>query len=105
MRLTEDDVKHELETVYNFSNNADKLSWKRKFKKMQNLIEELRPYEEEILRLHNEKMPLMDKIEVLREVMVEECVHPKEFLVHRGTHIECKFCNKLIKPIRRNNEN
>lgn len=101
MRLTEDDVKIDLESVYGFADNAEKLAWRRKYKKMQEYLEELQPYEEEILRLHNEKQPIMDKVSDLREKMVEECIHPKDYLIHRGTHIECKFCNKLIKPARR----
>jgi hypothetical protein len=101
MRLTEDDIKEDLEEVYGFANNAEKLAWRRKYKKMQEALEELTPYEEEILRLHKEKQPIMDKIEEIRAKMVEECVHPKEFLVHKGTHVECKFCGKLINPRKR----
>lgn len=101
MRLTEDDVKKDLESVYGFADNAEKLAWRRKYKKMQESIEELRPYEEKIIQLHEEKQPIMDKISEIRENMVEVCVHPKEYLVHRGTHVECKFCNKLINPARK----
>lgn len=98
-RLTEKDVSDQLSTVSGFANNAEKLSWRRKLKKMHQLIDDLRPFEEEILRLHAKKQPIMDKIQKIRNSMSEECIHPKEYLVHRGTHVECKFCNKLIKPI------
>lgn len=99
MRLTEDDVENQLSSVSGFADNAEKLAWRRKLKKMHGFLEDLRPYEEEILRLSAEKQPLMDKIEKLRHSMSEECIHPREYLAHRGSHIECKFCNKFIKPV------
>lgn len=100
MRLTEDQANKEVDDVAKFADNAEKLSWRRKLKKLEALVDDLRPYEEEILKLHQEKMPIMDKIEKLRRVMIDECIHPKDQLVHKGTHIECKFCDKIIKPRR-----
>lgn len=102
MRLTEEEVEDQLSAVASFANNAEKLAWRRKLKKMHGLLEDLTPYEEKILKLYSEKQPLMDKIEKLRHSMGEECIHPKEYLAHRGTHIECKFCNKLIQPVMKN---
>ena len=65
---------------------------------MQKLIEELVPIEEKILEItREEKYPIMDKIESIRTVMVNECVHPEDYLViHENEYIECKFCNKKI---------
>ena len=101
MRLTEDQTKKELDQVAKFADNAEKLAWRRKLKKMESYIEdEARPLEDKILALYREKLPIMDKIEKLRQVMVDECIHPKEYLIHKGTHIECKFCGKSIKPKR-----
>jgi hypothetical protein len=101
MRLSEDEIKKDLYEVYSFADNAEKLAWRRKYKKMQAMLEELQPIEEQIIQLYEKKQPIFDKIQELREVMTEECIHPKEYLAHRGTHIECKFCNKLIKPMRK----
>lgn len=101
MRLTEDDVNQDLTNVAGFADNAEKLAWRRKLKKMETYLEDLQPFEDRILEIYMEKQPLMDKIEKVRQEMTEECIHPKEYLVHRGTHVECKFCNKLIKPIRK----
>lgn len=98
MRLTEDDVARDLTEVAGFAENAEKLAWRRKLKKLEEFMEELAPIEDEILELYMKKMPIMDKIEELRKKMDTECIHPKEYLVHRGTHVECKFCNKLLKP-------
>lgn len=99
MRLSEEEVNKDLSEVAGFADNAEKLAWRRKLKKMEKLLEELEPFEEQILELYTLKQPIMDKIEAVRREMVQECIHPKEYLVHRGTHVECKFCNKLIKPV------
>ena len=102
MRLTEEQVKKELNDVARFPENADKLSWRRKMNKMEQFLKDLEPIEEEIFKLYEKKQPIMDKISKLRQIMVDECIHPKDHLVHKGTHIECKFCNKIIKPVRKN---
>lgn len=104
MRLTEDEVNEQLSAVSGFANNAEKLAWRRKLKKMQDFLEELSPLEEQILQLYAAKQPIMDKIEKLRAAMIEECIHPSEYLAHRGTHVECKFCNKLIRPVVKKND-
>lgn len=104
MRLTEEDVQKDLSSVAGFADNAEKLAWRRKLKKMEALLEdELQPIEDKILELYAEKQPIMDKISKLRQEMAAECIHPREYLVHRGTHVECKFCNKIIKPVRKSN--
>lgn len=100
MRLTEEDVAKDISMVAGFADNSEKLAWRRKLKKLEGYMEDLSPIEDAILELYLKKMPIMDKIESLRKEMDRECIHPKEYLVHRGTHVECKFCGKLIKPKR-----
>lgn len=100
MRLTEEQIKKDIDIIAGNSENAAKLAWRRKKKKLEELIDQLKPYEQKILELYQERMPILDKITELREVMVQECIHPKDQLVHKGTHVECKFCNKIIKPKR-----
>ncbi len=91
-------VRLVLESVANHANRSEKTSWKHKQGKMEALIELLRPIEEKILKiLAEEKQPLMDKISVLRAVMVKECVHPYEHLIMKDGFIECKFCNKKLR--------
>jgi hypothetical protein len=63
---------------------------------MVSLLATLRPLEEQILKLINEKQPILDKVAELRIVMQAECVHPFEYLVHKDSFIECKFCNKRM---------
>jgi hypothetical protein len=96
-RLTEKDVKKDIDTITGYSQNDAKLAWRRKKKKLEDLIDELRPIEEQILDLYESKQPILDKIEELRQIMSQECIHPKDYLVHKGTHVECKFCDKIIK--------
>jgi hypothetical protein len=96
-RLTEKDAKKDIDTIAGYSQNDEKLAWRRKKKKLEGLIEEIKPIEEKILDLYEEKQPIMDKIAELRQLMVRECIHPKDYLVHKGTHVECKFCDKVIK--------
>lgn len=74
----------------------EKLAWKRKIKKMEGFIAELGDYEEAILELVKAKQPTIDDINKLRLEMVRDCIHPKDHLLHHGTHLECKFCNRKI---------
>ena len=84
------------EAVSNVANRSDKTSWNRKMDNMVKLLARLRPIEQQIIDLQAEKMPIMDEITALRQTMINECVHPFEYLVDHGTHVECKFCNKRI---------
>lgn len=74
----------------------EKLAWKRRVKKMMGLIAEVGLVEERILALVLEKQPTLDEIAVLRAEMTKECIHPKDHLVHLGTCLMCKFCDKRI---------
>lgn len=74
----------------------EKLAWKRKVKKMMGLIGEVGIVEQEILELVLKKQPTLDEIAILRAEMTKECIHPKDHLVHLGTYLMCKFCEKKI---------
>ncbi len=85
------------ETISNKANRSEKTAWKRKLSNLTRIIEKLRPYEEEILNIiKDKKQPLLDELQLLRQEMVKECIHPFEHLVQTGGYIECKFCNKKI---------
>lgn len=73
-----------------------KLTWNRKIKKMAGLIEQVGVYEQRILDITLEKQPTLDEIAILRAEMVKECIHPKNHVVHAGTYLVCKFCDKNI---------
>jgi len=98
-RLTEDDANKQLRAVACLATNAEKLSWRRKLVRMEKYINELKPFEEEILRIYEKKQGKMDQMEDLRKIMVAECIHSREYLVHKGTHIECKFCGRNLSPV------
>lgn len=85
--------------IVSSSRRGERLAWDRKMKNMEKLIDELRPIEEKILEItKNEKYPIMDKIEEVRKIMINECVHPEEYLVIESNHsyAHCKFCGKNI---------
>jgi len=86
------------ETISNHANRSEKTAWKRKHVNMDKLIDLLKPIEEKILNIiKEEKQPLLDKVYLLRQIMVKECVHPYEHLVKKDGYIECKFCNRKIR--------
>ena len=85
-----------LEEISNVANRSEKTSWNRKLNKMVKLISNVRPLENQILDLIEQKTPLLDDISSLRQQMIRECIHPFDHLVLHKTHVECKFCNKLI---------
>lgn len=96
-RLSEDEIKKQLNKISRVKEKNERLAWKRKYDKLKAYVGELEPIENEILELIKEKkMPLVEAISDLRAVMVKECVHPKDFLVHKGNHVECKFCNTRL---------
>ena len=82
--------------VVNHATNSDKISWQRKYNNLQKLIDTLSPLEEQMIELTAKCMPIHDEINELRKLMVEECIHPADMLVHKGDHLECKFCLKTI---------
>jgi len=91
--ISKEQLKQDFEVVGKCSNKNERLAWGRKRKKMETIIERLRPIEDEILQLVKKKEPIMEELHELREMMVKECVHLEEFLVHHGGYIHCKFCN------------
>ncbi len=93
----EERVRRIKEAISNHANRSEKVSWNRKMDNMVKFHAELRPIEQKIIKIMaEEKFPVLDKIQELREVMVKECVHPYEHLVIQLDHVECRFCNKKL---------
>lgn len=87
-------IENDFEYVSKVKDKNERLAWKRKYDKLQAIIKEkMEPLNEEALKIIEKKQLVMDEITSLRKQMIKECVHPKEFLVHMGTHVLCKFCN------------
>ncbi len=93
---TEMRVRQIKEAISNHANRSEKVSWNRKMDNMVKLIAELSPIEQEILALMAAKNPILDNVQVLREVMVKECVHPYEHLAIHADYVECTFCFKKL---------
>lgn len=90
-------VRKVFESIANASDRSEKTSWNRKMDNMVKLLSKLRPIEEKIIDLAATKMPIFDDVQILRETMVKECVHPYQHLVLMDDHVLCKFCNKRIR--------
>lgn len=89
-------VRQLLETIANNSDRSEKTSWNRKMDNMIKLIAKLRPIEEQILDLESRKLPIIDEVQELRQLMIKECVHPYDHLTYFEDHIKCKFCERNI---------
>lgn len=82
--------------------NYEKVSWRRKQKNIEKLVEELEPIQESILDLIVKKNAIMDKITVVRKQMVLECVHPADHLIVREDDtLYCKFCERSMGLVQR----
>lgn len=93
----EERIEREIkETIANHASRSEKTSWNRKMDNMVSLMATIRPIEEKIIELQAEKFPIFDEIQSLRNIMVNECIHPGEYLVVEDDHVVCKFCNKKI---------
>lgn len=89
----------DFKNVVNVKDKNEKLSWTRRQKKMELMVEEMQPLDEGIIKLQADRQVYLDKILELRKQMVKECIHPRNSLVHKVSFIECKFCSaKLSIP-------
>ena len=84
------------ESIANKSSRSEKTSWNRKMDNMVSLMAKLQPIEEQIIELQAQKVPLFDEIQELRNVMVNECTHPYEYLSVKDGYVHCTFCLKKI---------
>jgi len=88
--------EQQLEFIAKHKHKNERLSWKRKNDKMQDIIKELEPIEAEMLKWVEKKQEIYQRIQELRQQMVKECIHPRDCLVYMGDYIACKFCNVNI---------
>jgi hypothetical protein len=92
--------------VYTFRTKSERLKWGRKRQAIEELIESLKPIQDKLLEIGLEKNKILTKINKLRNDMVEECIHPKDHIIHSedGEYILCKFCNRRIKINNKNDK-
>jgi len=84
------------EEISNNANRSEKTSWNRKMDNMVKLLAEIRPIEEQIIDLHEKRIPLFDQIQELRAQMLLECIHPYEYVLVLEDHCVCKFCDRKL---------
>jgi len=92
-------VRRLKDAIADKSTRSEKVSWDRKMDLMVKKISELRPIEDEIVRLQSQKIPLFDEIAALRNEMVESCTHPFTHLTEKDGKIICKFCNHTFAVV------
>lgn len=86
-----------IEYVANNAPRPEKVAWERKLSNMTKLIDQLRPFEEQIIELIAQKQEIMDQISTLRAEMVQSCVHPQQYLnYNEDSTVSCKFCNRRL---------
>lgn len=88
----------QFERIANRPNRSEKVSWQRKEDNLVKLLAQLQPIEDEIFDIIiQKKQPLLDEVQELREMMVNECIHPFEHLtVNKDGNVECKFCYREL---------
>lgn len=96
-------IRRILELVANHASRPEKTSWGRKRDNMEALVKQLRPLEDKILEIYASMMPIKDDIELLRQEMVKDCIHPFDLLKYKvddegRDYIECKFCEAKMRP-------
>jgi protein-tyrosine-phosphatase len=87
----------QLKKISSFRDKKERLSWNRKRKILEDSVAELNELNEQILKLMEEKNMMFDEIQVMRKIMIAECVHPFDMLVAMENSAKCKFCNKVIR--------
>lgn len=88
--------KNDFALVANFRDKNEKASWLRKRTNLETIVKKIEPIENELLRLNREKSLLIDDVQAIRKTMIDDCIHPKDYLVHCGTYIKCRFCEAKI---------
>ena len=83
-----------IKAINNQFTQLDKSNWQRRYDKLQSLVDDVNKLADEIITIEAKKIPLLDEIASLRELMHHECVHPKDHLVEHSDYAECKFCNR-----------
>lgn len=92
-------IRRTKETIANAATRNEKVSWDRKMDNMVSLLATLQPIEDQLADLMAQKMPIVDKVQALRNEMVNSCVHPFTHLVFHDEYVVCKFCNKKFSVV------
>jgi len=96
-------IRRILELVANHASRPEKTSWGRKRDNMEAMVRQLRPLEDKILEIYASMIPIKDDIEILRQEMVKDCIHPFDLLKFKiddegHDYVDCKFCEAKMRP-------
>lgn len=95
--ISKEQFEQDFAVILKASDKNSRLAWARKNKKLTEIIEKkLQPLEEEHLKIKALMKPYLQEIEELRYIMVKDCPHLEEYLIHHGKYILCKFCDTKI---------
>lgn len=96
------EARKERESIANHATRSEKVSWERQYNNMQTIFnDELSPVENQIIELMIKKNEIYDRMVVIRQELVENCIHPFEMVVETekkaGIQLyECKFCSRKL---------
>lgn len=88
--------KKDFVTISNFRDKNEKASWLRKKANLESIVDKLEPIEDEIRKLQQIKMDMIDELQEIRKTMIVDCIHPQDYLVHYGKFVKCRFCETNI---------
>lgn len=97
--IDEKKQKKQLSAISNFRNKNEKASWMRKKRNLETLVEEISLLEDDLRAITQQKQEIIDKINVIRDEMIVECIHPLDYLVHHGTYVICRFCETKLRMV------
>jgi len=103
--ISKKQLQRDFDVIKKHIDKNEKLAWIRKRSRIEELVEKLQPIEDKILELMAQKTPVLDEISEARTVMLKDCIHLEEYLLHHGSFIECKFCgtklaiNRALFPV------
>ena len=96
--MTEISEKDVFTKIVNHASKNERVAWNRKRKKLTAMIEgTISPIERQILELTMQKQVHMDNVIELRDVLITECIHPRECLVTKDDYVLCHFCEKKLQ--------
>lgn len=102
MNTTEEQkqIQAVLATIAGHAVKGEIAAWNRKRKSIERIVgNNIRPIEDQIIEANAKLLPLYDQLKTMRNEMVEFCIHPIDMMVHKGDHVECKFCSaKMAVP-------
>lgn len=94
--ISKKQLQQDFEVIKKRIDKNEKLAWIRKRNRIEELVEKLQPIEDKVLELMAQKEPILDEINDMRLVMLKDCMHLEDYLLHHGSYIECKFCGTKI---------